>query len=130
MAVTDDELARLRAAYDAYRAGDLGPLSQLMDDHIRWIGDSSLGDPPPECNGRDEALQVLKRAAGRVSSRDLESMDLSGDRVFAVARWREGKGPEGRDRVYSLLTLRDGRIIRMEDFFDRSEAERALGKPQ
>lgn len=102
----------------------------MMDQNIRWIGDSSLGDPPPECNGRDEALQLLERAAGRVWSRDLESVDLSGDRVFAVARWQEGKGPEGRERVYSVLTLRDGRIIRMEDFFDRTEAERAFVKPE
>jgi ketosteroid isomerase-like protein len=28
--------------------------------------------------------------------------------------------------VYNLLTMRDGRIVKMEDFFDRAAAERAL----
>jgi ketosteroid isomerase-like protein len=100
-----------------------------MAEDIRWIGDSSLGDPPPECNGRDEAIALIKRAAIRIPFRDLESIDVSDDRIFAVARWQEGHGPEGRDRVYSLLTMRDGLIVRMQDFFDRAAAEHAYRTP-
>ncbi len=59
---TEEDAVRLRAPYDAMRSGDVIPLSELVDENIRWIGNKSLGDPPPECNGREEASAVLKRA--------------------------------------------------------------------
>jgi len=59
-------------------------------------------------------------------SRKIESVEIRGDRILAVARWEQNEGPPGRDRVYNLLTMRDGLIVRMEDCFDRAEAEAAF----
>ncbi len=126
MPATEEDVVRLRAAYDAMRSGDASPLAQLMDEKIRWIGDASLGDPPPECNGREEAQAMLNRAVERMPARDMQSVAIAGDRILAVAHWHEGQGPPGVDNVYNLLTMRDGRIVRMEDFFDRAAAERAF----
>ncbi len=126
MPATQEDVVRLRAAYDAMRSGDVTPLALLMDENIRWIGSQSLGDPPPECNGREEASAVLSRAVDLMPARDLKSVAISGDRILAVAEWHEGQGPPGVDRVYNVLTMRDGLIIRMEDFFDRASAERAF----
>jgi ketosteroid isomerase-like protein len=97
-----------------------------MAEDIRWIGDPSLGDPPPECVGREEALSLMRRALGRMPNRNLESLTVSGDKILAVARWNAGAGPEGRDRVFSVLRLRGGRIDRMQDFFEQSAAEGAF----
>jgi ketosteroid isomerase-like protein len=126
MAITSKDVARLRAAYEAIRAGDPQPLTDLMDENVRWIGDISQGDPPPECKNRAEASEVLKRAATRVRPRELESISVYGDRILAVARWQPGAGPEGRDRVYNLITIRDGRITEMQDFHDGAAAERTF----
>ena len=126
MPVANDDLAHLRSAYDAIRSGNPDPLIQLMDKNIRWIGDASLGDPPPECANREQASAVLRRAVGRIPSREMESVAISGNRILAVAHWEEGQGPPGCDCVYNLLTLEDGRIVRMEDFFKRDAAERAF----
>ena len=126
MPATKEDVVRLRAAYDAMRSGDVTPLAELMDEKIRWIGSESLGAPPPECNGRDEALAVLKAAVHRMPARDIESIAVAGDRILAVAHWDEGQGPPGVDRVHNLLTMRDGRIVKMEDFFDRAAAESAF----
>ena len=128
--VTKEDVARLRAAYEAMRSGDVTPLAELMDEKIRWIGSDRLGDPPPECNGREEASAVLKRAVKRMPARDMESVAIAGDRILAVAYWHEDQGPPGVERVYNLLTMRDGRIVKMEDFFDRSAAERALSSTE
>jgi ketosteroid isomerase-like protein len=127
---TDEDVVRLRAAYDALRSGDVIPLVDMMDENIRWIGDRSLGDPPPECNGRDEASSVLKRAVDRMPARDIESVAIAGDRILSVARWHEGHGPPGVDRIYNLLTMRDGRIVKMQDFLDRAAAERAFSSTE
>ena len=126
MTATEEDMVRLRAAYEAMRSGDAVPLAQLMDENIRWIGSKTLGDPPPECNGRDEASAVLERAVERMPARDIESVAVAGDRILAVARWHEGHGPPGVDRVYNLITMKNGRIVKMEDFFDRASAEEAF----
>ena len=130
MPATEEDVVRLRAAYEAMRSGDITPLAELMDEKIRWIGSEGLGDPPPECNGREEASSVLKRAVDRMPARDIESVAIAGDRILAVAYWNEDQGPPGVDRVYNLLTMRDGRIVKMEDFFDRATAERAFSGPE
>jgi ketosteroid isomerase-like protein len=61
--------------------------------------------------------------------RAIEIVATSGDRILAVAHWREGQGPPGVDRVYNLLTMREGRILEMEDFFDGAAAQRAFSNP-
>jgi len=129
MPATEEDVFRLRAAYDAMRSGDVNPLAELMDENIRWIGSETLGDPPPECNGREEASEVLKSAVDRMPAREIESVAIAGNRILSVARWHKGMGPPGVDRVYNLLTMRDGRIVKMEDFFDRGAAERAFSAP-
>jgi ketosteroid isomerase-like protein len=129
MPATEEDVVRLRAAYEAMRSGDVNPLAELMDENIRWIGNESLGDPPPECNGRAEASDMLLGAVDRMPARDIESVAIAGDRILSVARWHEGQGPPGVDHVYNLLTMRDGRIVKMEDFFDRPAAERAFSAP-
>jgi ketosteroid isomerase-like protein len=129
MPATDEDIVRLQAAYDAMRSGDSVPFADLMDENIRWIGNKSLGDPPPECNGRAEASAVLRNAVNRMPARGLETLAIAGDRILAVAHWDAGQGPPGVDRVYNLLTMRDGRIVKMEDFFERASAEEAFLAP-
>jgi ketosteroid isomerase-like protein len=127
MPATEKDVVRLRAAYDAMRSGNVAPLAQLMDKNIRWIGSEMTGDPLAECNSRKEASAVLRRSVERMPARGIETVAVAGDRILAVAQWEEGQGPPGVDRVYNLLTMRDGRIVKMEDFFDRAAAERAFG---
>lgn len=79
---TEEDVVRLRAAYDAMPSGDDIPLAESMDENIRWIGNESLGDPPPECNGREEASAVLKRAVERMPARAMESVGIAGDRIL------------------------------------------------
>jgi ketosteroid isomerase-like protein len=53
-----------------------------------------------------------------------EFVDM-GDRVVATVRFRargRGSGIEVDDRLYDVFTLRDGKIVRMDQFTERSEA--------
>jgi ketosteroid isomerase-like protein len=59
-----------------------------------------------------------------------ELVDM-GDRVLATVRLRgrgRGSGVEIDARFYDVYTLRDGRIVRMDQFTERSEALEAAGQ--
>ena len=58
-----------------------------------------------------------------------EFVDM-GDRVVATVRLRgrgRGSGVEIDARFYDVYTLRDGKIVRMDQFTERSEALEAVG---
>ena len=60
----------------------------------------------------------------------LEEFTDMGDRVLATVRQRgrgKGSGIEIDARFYDLYTLRDGKIVRMDQFSERSEAREAAG---
>jgi ketosteroid isomerase-like protein len=53
-----------------------------------------------------------------------------GDRVVATVRFRargRGSGIEVDARLYDVFTLHDGKIVRMDQFSERSEALAAVG---
>jgi ketosteroid isomerase-like protein len=53
-----------------------------------------------------------------------------GDRVVATVRFRargRGSGIEVDARLYDVFTLHDGKIVRMDQFSERSEALEAVG---
>ncbi len=59
----------------------------------------------------------------------LEMID-AGDRVvvgLAGPRFREVPGTPINGQVYMVYTLREGRIVRIDDFLSRSEAIEAAG---
>jgi ketosteroid isomerase-like protein len=54
-----------------------------------------------------------------------------GDRVLVTVRFRargRGSGIAVGARLYDLFTLRDGKIVRMDQFSERSEALEAAGR--
>jgi ketosteroid isomerase-like protein len=58
-----------------------------------------------------------------------EEFEDLGDRVVATVRLRgrgRGSGVEIDARFYDVYTLRDGKIVRMDQFTDRSEALEAV----
>jgi ketosteroid isomerase-like protein len=61
---------------------------------------------------------------------ELEELIDAGDQVLAVVREREvgrSSGVPLEQRVYAVWTLRDGKIVRMQAFDQRAEAEREAG---
>jgi ketosteroid isomerase-like protein len=60
-----------------------------------------------------------------------EELEDMGDRVLATVRVRgrgKGSGVQVEARLYDLYTLRDGKIVRMDQFTERSEALEALAQ--
>src|SRR3954451_6018610 len=123
MATGNDEL--VRSSFDAFLRGDWDTLSQVMDPGVQW-----LWYEPGEwdCHGRKKVLATLfdRQREGVVTG--LNAVVAVDERVFV-----ELTGP--RLTVWGLpgghacmvVTVRDGRIVRMQDYPSRAAALAGAG---
>jgi ketosteroid isomerase-like protein len=124
----------IRRAYQASASGDLAAMLELVDPDLEWTYlDPTLEHPIPQvCHGRQELEQLLGGWAEHGVRAELEEVAGSGELVMVGVRtpgvdahhgWRRG------DRAYSVVTVREGRIVALCDCRDRQEALRLAGIP-
>ena len=122
----------IRRAYQAYSSGDVTTMLEFVDPDLEWTYlDPSFEDPTPQvCHGRHELETVLRRQAGLGLTAELEEVAASGDRVMVVVRipgvdaYRARKSD---DRNYTVLTVRNRRIVALRDCRDRDDALAVAG---
>ncbi len=130
--MSDQNVALIRRAYDAYARGDLATMLEVVDPDLEWTYlDPSLEDPQPQvCHGRHELESALARQAGRGLRAQLEEVVGHGDRVMVVVRTPGVDAYRVRqadDRNYDVFTVRAGRIVALRACRDRQEALRLTG---
>jgi ketosteroid isomerase-like protein len=119
--VSDGGNAELvREGFQAFLRGDFEALSELMDPAVQW-----LWFEPGEwdCHDRDKVLATLRERQQEGVVTNLETVVDGGDTVFieVTGSGREESGvPDGH--ACMVVTLRDGRIVRMQDYPSREEA--------
>jgi ketosteroid isomerase-like protein len=87
---------------------------------------------PESFEGRERLLGALRDYLETAGNWDVEVEELQqgSKAVFSVTRVSaEGKGSGAPvdQRSYSAITVRDGKVARIEDHLDRGEGERAAG---
>ena len=127
--MSQENVEVLRRINDAYRRGDWVALAALWDVDIfirtdpRW---------PEQCIYGPDAALALYRGLWESGASDIrieEIVDL-GDRVLVrvgVNMRGQESGVEVGQSVSELATVRDGRIIFIEYFFDHKQALKAVG---
>jgi ketosteroid isomerase-like protein len=120
----------VRAAHEAWNAGDMEAFRDLHDPDV--IGRSPEGWPEPgPFVGREAAMREFEQLRETWDVDTLHAIsdfvDL-GDRVAVRVTWRgAGRGPAAGIEVTQLITVRKGRILAVEYFWDHAEALEALG---
>jgi ketosteroid isomerase-like protein len=122
----------IRRAYEAYAMGDLAAMLELVDPDLEWIYlDPTLEHPTPQvCHGRHELEQVLRHWAEHGLRAELDEVTGSGELVMVGVRTPGVDAHDGRrgdGRAYSVVTVRDGRIVALRDCRDRQEAAQLAG---
>jgi ketosteroid isomerase-like protein len=118
--------AALRVVFDhlhARRMGDAGAIGASLDPDVVHQGVV----PSLVCNGRDA---VMERMHSRIEGIDsgIERLELiaAGERVIVgIAGPRFDEVPFLDGEIFMLFTLRDGRILRIDDYRSREDAVRA-----
>ncbi len=121
----------LKRLEEHFNRRDFDAYAQLLDPAIEWH--VAREDPDTTVHhGRDKACGYLRRWIDAFADLrlDIEEGRDAGDGVLAVLRMRghgTGSGVPLDERVNFLFSLRDGRVTKVEEYFDRDEALRAAG---
>jgi ketosteroid isomerase-like protein len=134
--VSQENIDLIHEGYRAFLAGDFDQVAELLDDEVEWIPmDSGEGD----VTTRSAALEVMADQLEQLPRVTLERCIGVGDRVVVYFRASEEAKDETDDRplqtrrFYTIgryagvITIRDGRVVRIEDFPHVHAALEAVG---
>jgi ketosteroid isomerase-like protein len=105
-----------------------------LDEALMDVDPDIVWNPVEESSaeGHDAVRASTARWTGEWDDYELipEGFADAGDRVVATVRFRargRGSGIEVDGRLYDVFTLCDGKIVRMDQFTEQSEALAAVG---
>jgi ketosteroid isomerase-like protein len=116
----------------ALESADLSAFSRLLDPNVRWGAPDD--DPVPSCQNREQVLAWYRRGrdAG-VRARISEVVVLGDQTILAglvVTGNRAAEENGGGIERWQLLTVRDGRVVDIVAYDDRTEAVARARQPR
>ncbi len=105
---------------DVIEEGGLEEFISAMDPNVEWRG---LGDDPPVCRNRDEVRRVFEGWLARGYSGAPEIVAESGDRLVVDPHVQPP--PPEAPQIHHVFTVREDRIVKMQDYPDRPSALKA-----
>ncbi len=114
----------VKKGYAAFSAGDVQTVMDLFDDEIEWVqpGQSTISGT---FHGKTEVMEYMGRLAEKAPTVTVKRLIAEGDTVVAITDVTvDGETGEDAD----VLTIRDGKTVRMEVHADTALLERVYGK--
>jgi ketosteroid isomerase-like protein len=113
---------------DALRRGDIETLAARLAPDVVHQGVSA----DLVCRNREQVLGMVGRRAGRLPHVDAVELIAAEDHVVMSVRGPQigapiGEGSAPRGQAIVVFTLRDGLIVRMQDYLHRADALVAAG---
>jgi uncharacterized protein len=121
----------VRRMYDAFARGEYDTSLSYCDAEIEFS--QPAGEPGGGTHhGREGVIQAFAQWLGAWDDYRVEVGELIdfGDDVLARTRHHgrgKGSGAAVEMRIFQLLTVRNGRIVRMRMYYDEAEALEAVG---
>jgi ketosteroid isomerase-like protein len=104
----------------ALQSADLSTFRDLLDPSVRW---GAPGDPAPACQNREQVLAWYQRSRdGGVRASVDEVVLGEGKLLIGLTLANARPGRDGGAERWQVLTLRNGRVVDIRGFDDRSEA--------
>ena len=128
--VEPTDLERVRAVY-ASLSSDVTPDPELFDDDVEWHNAPELPGATVH-HGIEAMMTDIRSQAEAWEERRFEPVDViptdDGAVVFLeVTATGRSSGAPAHLEVIHVLTLRDGKVVRVRAFLDREQALRAAG---
>ena len=119
----------VRDLWDAYSRGEIDRVIALCDPYVVLV---TLEEGPLYGSDAVRANYARWMEAWRTQPEaTVEEVIGSGDHVIVIACFRgrgRGSGIRVAQRLYEVYTLRNGKVLRVDEFSDRDQAFDALGR--
>jgi ketosteroid isomerase-like protein len=127
--MSQENLEIVRASNEALTRGDWDGLREAYDPDVVMRTVEEWPEAGPHF-GQDAVVRFFEQIRATWDTRELETISLTeaGDRVVGhYLLHGVGRGPDARIEVTNVMTLRRGRIVMIEYFWDHAEALEAVG---
>jgi ketosteroid isomerase-like protein len=131
--VPPEDVELVESAFDAWNRGDIDSFAGHAADDVAWLEVSGRPEgAPTERRGRDRMRKSLESLFDAWESYqiEVERIEEAGERVLAVVREvarGRASGMEIDGRWGYLITVEDGRIVRIEAYRDAAQALQLAG---
>jgi ketosteroid isomerase-like protein len=133
--VTPEDLEVVRGAYDAFARGDVDALTdRFLHPEVEWRTTPQVPFRGTY-RGLEEVLRGMEEWTGPFDeiTTEVEEMIDTGDQVVVRHRMR-GRGSDSGVEVdlvlWQVVSVRDGKLVRMYDYLTREEALEAAAQLQ
>jgi ketosteroid isomerase-like protein len=128
--MSESNIHVVRAAFEAYNAGDMDAFSEFHDPNVAWM--YLEGWPEAETLvGREACLSQWRRMRSAFDVDTVEPITdfvAAGDRVVVRLIWHgTGEGPEMNMELTNVFTVRKSKILIIEPFWNHAEALQSIG---
>jgi uncharacterized protein len=128
--ISEQNVAILKAGFDAWNTGDMDALRELYHPDVVLRMPEGWPEPGPYM-GRDAVMRQWDQQRETWDADALEPISDfidAADRVVLRFIWHgAGYGPEADLELTQAITVRKGRIVYQEFFWDHAEALETLG---
>ena len=135
--MSEENVETVRGVYDAWQRGDFERALEPFHEDVEWFGppDISRAGGGGVARGHEGVSRSVGRWMGAWVDLRFELRELIdfGDEVMAEG-WQQGRGRgsgvEVSEEIFSVWTLRAGKIVRQRMFRDKAQALEAAGLPE
>jgi ketosteroid isomerase-like protein len=129
--MSQENVEVVRAGFEAWNAPDMEALRELYDPDVVWRPPEGWPEPGPDV-GREAVMRHLEQLR---ETWDADALEPIGDFIDAADRvavrliWHgAGHGPDSNMELTGVYTVRKGRIVGIEFFWDHAEALESVGQ--
>jgi uncharacterized protein len=128
--MSQENVEIVRAGFEAWNAGDMDTVREGHDPDVIMRAPQGWPEPGPFV-GRDAVMRQWEQMRETWAADNLgvigDFIDAD-DRVVVRQVWRGvGHGPESQVESTGVYTVRRGRVVHLEFFWDHAEALEAVG---
>jgi ketosteroid isomerase-like protein len=128
--MSQENVEIVKAGFEAWNAGDMDAWASFLAPDVIWRLPQDWPEPGPYA-GREAVLrqaQQGREAWNADAAEPISDFIHAADRVVVRFVWRgQGHGPESNMQLTCVYTVRKGKVIAFEFFWDHAEALEALG---
>jgi uncharacterized protein len=128
--MSEENVEVVRAAYEAWNEGDMDAFRELYHPDIVMRAPEGWPEPGPFV-GREAVMRQwhqLRTTWDSDTAEPISDFVEAADRVLVRQVWRGvGHGPQANIEATNVVTLRHGKVIYQEFFWDHTKALEAAG---